>query len=333
MASPFPIQNTPTFDEDEIPIEYDSSDDDIPIPTLDLNGSDSSDIEVDDDDDDDDEISADIPAPQFSELATLTGVKRTGTAFPGSSPFVTTAPQQVTFSGVMNTSIPSPFSGIKQSTVSLAPTPQASVLRLAVMPQTAMPFPGQVKSTVPGVPTIPGVPQPTTVPGIPQTNPGPGIPQVTGLTLVPKPTVPTITQLSGLTMAPKTSPTVPVLAGLAPKSPLIPVVQPKTAAPAVDVEALLAKMPGITVLGVSQTQGQVPANVEDLLIKESDETSEDFEARKQLTMKLASIPDYKLNNATAATVAHMMMKKTKLGVTYDHDIESALTYLTGLLQR
>jgi hypothetical protein len=119
---------------------------------------------------------------------------------------------------------------------------------------------------------------------------------------------------------------------LTPTVPGIPVVQAPIAK-TVDVEAILAKMPGVTVTGVTPVPGQVAPNVNDLLKQETDETAEDFEARSRLTLKLVAIPDYKLNNVTAVTAAHMMMKKSKLGLTYDPEVESALAYLTGLLQR
>jgi len=75
------------------------------------------------------------------------------------------------------------------------------------------------------------------------------------------------------------------------------------------------------------------ANIEDMLHRDSDETFEDYQSRKVLTLKLASIPDYTLNNATAVTIASMMMKKAKLGLVYDANVEKAIYYLLGLLHR
>ena len=72
-------------------------------------------------------------------------------------------------------------------------------------------------------------------------------------------------------------------------------------------------------------------DINDILHKETDETPEDFEARRRLTLRLTSIPNYKINNATAVTAGLMMMKKAKLGITYEPDIESALSYLTSLI--
>ena len=100
-----------------------------------------------------------------------------------------------------------------------------------------------------------------------------------------------------------------------------------------DVESILSKMPGISVTAITPPPSQVPADINDIIQKEDAENDDDFEARRRLTLLLASIPDYRLNNATAVTAGHIMMKKSKLGVTYDSDVESAIAYLVALLQR
>jgi len=103
--------------------------------------------------------------------------------------------------------------------------------------------------------------------------------------------------------------------------------------PTVDIEAILVKMPNITISAGTAVPPQVAADINDMLQREADETLDDFEARRRLTIKLASIPDYKLSNTAAVTAGFIMMKKSKLGITYDPDIESAIAYLTALLQR
>jgi hypothetical protein len=140
---------------------------------------------------------------------------------------------------------------------------------------------------------------------------------------LPTTSKPGIVQLVGLT-----TPTIPALKPLTDtKSQGGPV--DKT----IDIKSLLSNLPGITISGVTKVPGQEDANIEDLLKKEADESPEDFEARKILTLKLAAIEDYKLNNVTAVTVAHMMMKKSRLGLAYDTGVESALSYLSDLLMR
>jgi hypothetical protein len=51
-----------------------------------------------------------------------------------------------------------------------------------------------------------------------------------------------------------------------------------------------------------------------------------------LTLRLASVPDFQINNSAAVTAGHMIMKKTKLGVKYDENIESVLNYLIELMK-
>lgn len=74
------------------------------------------------------------------------------------------------------------------------------------------------------------------------------------------------------------------------------------------------------------------ANLDDILRIETGESNEDFAKRKDLTHKLANIKDFKVNNMTAMVAASMLIKKTKLGVTYDANIENALSYLLSLLK-
>lgn len=97
-----------------------------------------------------------------------------------------------------------------------------------------------------------------------------------------------------------------------------------------NIEQLLAKMPGIY---TTSPAGVVTTDINDLLKQNGDESLEDFEARRRLTLQLAAIPDYPLNPVSATTIGQMMMKKARQGVTYDVDMENALTYITSLLQR
>lgn len=76
----------------------------------------------------------------------------------------------------------------------------------------------------------------------------------------------------------------------------------------------------------------VLANLDDILQKETGESEEEFTRRKELTYKLANMKDFKINNMTAMVAASMLTKKNKLGVTYDANIENALSYLLSLLK-
>jgi hypothetical protein len=99
----------------------------------------------------------------------------------------------------------------------------------------------------------------------------------------------------------------------------------------ITINNILLYMPGITIMGGSPTTPILTANIDDLLHKESDESKDDFDFRRVLTYKLLAIPNYQLNNVTAMVVAYMLMRKARLGITYDRDIESALTYLLNAL--
>jgi hypothetical protein len=100
-----------------------------------------------------------------------------------------------------------------------------------------------------------------------------------------------------------------------------------------DIDELIIKMPGLTIQGVSPSLMVVGADVNDLFQKETGESDADYEARRILTLKIVSIPDFKVNNATALTLGYLMFKKAKLGLNYDPDIEHALMYIGNLLQR
>lgn len=73
--------------------------------------------------------------------------------------------------------------------------------------------------------------------------------------------------------------------------------------------------------------------IEDVLCRETSETLEEFEARRILTLKLVSIPDYAINPMSAVVIASMIIKKARLGLEYDSNVEKSLTYLMELLSR
>ena len=100
-----------------------------------------------------------------------------------------------------------------------------------------------------------------------------------------------------------------------------------------DISEIITKLEGISITGVTPPPADIPANIEDILLKEADETPENFEARKRLTYQVASIPDYGINPLAAVNIGHMWMKKTVLGITYDGDIEVALSRILTLLER
>jgi len=302
-----PTIPTYTIDDDDDILDEEISDSDTDLlPQLDLGGFDDSD--EDDEDDEDDEFGeSERNLAPHRELAQLLNLGKSNLTVPTMTQRVPVQPITVPKPIVPNTG-----------------------LTLAVMPPVQAP-PITVPRPLTGLTTAP----PITVPQVPR--------PLTGLTMAPPITVPQVPgPLTGLTMAPpitvpRTAPALNITPNIPPIAPItaptVPHLAPQPAAKNIDIAAILAKMPGITIATVTPPAGQVPADINDLLQKEADESEADFEARRRLTLLLAGIPDYKLNNATAVTAGHLMMKKSKLGVTYDPDVESAIAYLAALLQR
>lgn len=325
-APTFPI----VFDDDDTS-EEDISDEDL-APKFDLgdlgDSDDEDEGEGEGEDEDDDGEPGQLPIPT-GDLAKLLNLGKPAAQFP-TAPFPTggqrTPAQIATTTTTTRPAVPMPTTRPVGPTAITTPL-QPAGLRLTIVPK---------QTTIPQVPQVPTAVGLTLAPRpqVPQTNP---IPQLAGFVVAPqapnvvqinKPTTqaPIIPQLAGLTLAPNvvqpvvTAPLTPALAGQPP-------------AKTVDVATILAKMPGITVATATSPAAQATADINDLVQNEADEIPEDFEARRRLTLKLASIPDYKLNNTTAVTAGHLLMKKSKLGVNYDPDVEAALAYLTALLQR
>ncbi len=95
-------------------------------------------------------------------------------------------------------------------------------------------------------------------------------------------------------------------------------------------EEILLMLPGLSITDPTENTN---ATIEDIMEREVDETIEEYMDRIILTRKLAIIPDYRLNAVTAVTVGSMIMKKAKLGIRYDNDMEGAISYLIALLGR
>jgi hypothetical protein len=129
----------------------------------------------------------------------------------------------------------------------------------------------------------------------------------------------------------RTAGTIPVPTGfLAPPAPP-PKLPSLRAENILEGKALQKQLPGITITGVTGRTLGLQANLNELFAQEDDESFEDFETRMELTQKLASIPGLQLNNITAVTAGFLIMKQSKLGVTYTPDVQSVLVHLLGLL--
>ena len=316
-----PLEEEITDDEDEY---EDEDEDELPA---DFNPNILDDLGNTDDENDldsDEETEAERALAHPPELSQLFNIGKTPISFSTTFPRVQAqpvvpfpvnppsiklpVPQQPKIPQIGATIVPPTAPGIIK--VTGTPTPTLS-LNVVPAPQQL-----NIPQLVPQQLTVPQlVPQ---QPNIPQLVPQqPNIPQL-------MPQQPNIPQLAAQ------QPNIPQLAA---QQPTVPQLAPMKNAKDIDVAAILSKMPNINVTSITPPPAQVPTDINDMIQKESDESDEDFEARRRLTLRLSSIPDYQLNNATAVTAGHIMMKKSKLGLTYDPDVESAVAVLVALLQR
>ena len=319
ITAPFPTN----IDENDDDLDSSESDDE-PFPaTFDIGDFDESDEEDENGEESDDET---MPFSDIQELTRLTTLKKPTGAFPfpatqPTTPFPVTQP--TTPFPVTQPTAPFPMTRLT------APFPMTRPTVPVPTTQPRVPVPTQAGLRLNLMPTTGQAPMPTLRPPVPT----PTAPTMRS-PIIPMANIPNI-PMAGTRMTPTVNPpNVPALGGLvAPQKALAPQLPAQPAATTLDVNAILTNMPGITVSTVTPPPGHVPADINDLLKKETDETTEDFEARRRLTLQLASIPDYKLNNVAAVTAGLIMMKKSKLGVSYDPDVEAAITYLTALLNR
>lgn len=180
----------------------------------------------------------------------------------------------------------------------------------------------------------PGVVSPTRGTGGGRTIMAPALgvpPPTVKLGPIPPPTVAPRLQLNVQPAVGVPPPTVP------PPTVAVPAIvpPPTVAAPAparVSPEELATKLAGITIDGITPATNPVAPDINDLLHKEASESDEDFEARRRLTLRLAAIENYHLNNATAVVLGHMMMRKSRLGIKYDTDIEAGINQVLKLVE-
>ena len=276
----------------------------------------------DDDDDDDDDVEDDI-----NQFMTLAGTRPAIGAPPPAGLLANAVPRAGFGRAVPMASVPLARAPVPQGR---APVPVSFARAPVPVPQARAPVPFARAPVTPIArpPTQPrlvvtgGTAQGAGAPGVfTQGTPTPGAPQ-TVLRIGTPQTVP----LPGAAGTP--------MPGAAPSAPLpVPILTPgQVVRPStqLNIEQLLAKMPGVY---TTLPAGLVVTDINDILKQDVDETAEDFEARRRLTLQLANIPDYPLNPVSAVTIGQMMMKKARLGLAYDQDMEAALSYLTELLRR
>ena len=302
MVKPVPQEVFEDDDEDLVSEDEsedeDNSDDEnlgFDIPTL----SDDDEEDEDEDEEDEDELVSDDEGdtqPRFN----LLGTKEDALARLAAR--ATKAP--ITVVGKTVTTVPAPPPGLTLPTglVGTAAAPKPAV----VLPKPApAPVPAPMLTLVVGPPPPPKV-----------TPPKPIIPITLGKAVTPP-------KLTGI----------PQLAGLAKPTPApAPVpVAPKAPTAKMDINAVLANLPGVTIAGLTPGVAPVVATLDDLLVAEVGESPEDFAARKVLTHKLAALTDLQLNNSAAVTLGLMLSKKLRQGVTYSPELETTLNSVLARL--
>jgi hypothetical protein len=247
----------------------------------------------------------------------------------------------------------------------LAPKAPAPSLPTIKAPAPSLPT---IKAPAPSLPTIKAPSLPTIK--APTSNvPGPSFPTPNAfaprpmLNVVAKPSTPgsipapqiaSIAPISQITQpvaaVPTPTPTFtapsPSVAGLVPglvtgipkpmvtKSPIQIALGPRPSIPVmtVKIEELVAKMPGVTLSNQDKLKINPQSSLDDILIKEPDESDGDFEARRVLTMKISNITEFQMNNVASVVVAHLFMKKARIGVSYDDETEAALNFVKSYIK-
>ena len=98
-------------------------------------------------------------------------------------------------------------------------------------------------------------------------------------------------------------------------------------------EEILTKLGTLTIIGFTQPPTSTDVTtIDDLIIREAGESPEDFEIRRALTKRLASIPNYLINPVAAVVAGLLFARKVKLDLKYSEEIEAVLIQLQKLLQ-
>ena len=215
--------------------------------------------------------------------------------FPSSSKFVT--PNYVTPAPSRSTPYALPTSTLPTSSLPTRTLPTSG----SAFPQVRAPLPTSTFAMPAPLPPL----QPIT--SLPQSAQQSTLPQST----LPQPTLPqsafpqsTVTQLPSIKKGPTPE----------------------------EIATLVAKMPGITLVGTPSEKID-NASIDVIMHKAEGESDVDYIARKALVDKLSTIPDLPLNLITAYQLGSMLFQKAKLGITYAPELEETLSYIVGLLKR
>lgn len=93
-----------------------------------------------------------------------------------------------------------------------------------------------------------------------------------------------------------------------------------------DAEEALKAFPTAYILGTTVVKPE-STDIHSFLVQNSDESAEDFESRRRLSIIINTIPGLPLTAMTSVVVAYCMLKKSKLGNTYEPSVESAISYI------
>jgi hypothetical protein len=230
--------------------------------------------------------------------------------FPSSSKFVT--PNYVTPAPSRSTPYALPTSTLPTSSLPTRTLPTSG----SAFPQVRAPLPTStfaMPAPLPPLQPITSLPQSAQQSTLPQsTLPQSTLPQSTlPQSAFPQPTLPqsafpqsTVTQLPSIKKGPTPE----------------------------EIATLVAKMPGITLVGTPSEKID-NASIDVIMHKAEGESDVDYIARKALVDKLSTIPDLPLNLITAYQLGSMLFQKAKLGITYAPELEETLSYIVGLLKR
>jgi hypothetical protein len=72
-------------------------------------------------------------------------------------------------------------------------------------------------------------------------------------------------------------------------------------------------------------------DINNIIIQDEYESDNDFQIRKDITLKISNNTHYPLNNMMAVTCGRMLCNKMKLGVIYSPEIEKVLDMITSYI--
>jgi len=97
-----------------------------------------------------------------------------------------------------------------------------------------------------------------------------------------------------------------------------------------EIETITKNLPGINIL--NNPINYERDNIYDLLGQESQESTKDFQTRKEITLKISNIENPKIKNSTSVVLGLMIAKKLRYGINYDDNTENLIKYILSMLR-